>query len=749
MNYNREPIYNIVRTYLKSHPGLTSADISADKQKHYILYECAAALHYEMLLWTHLPNEVLDSIGAIRNKHVKSARDMGIDCATIDLSKVLQAKYYGPNTNITWRAASTFYAYTDSLDIGKSGRIIAHTKEAALDKVLSILKKLSFEIFEEYKIFQMIEQIMPTQTINNELPIIPSTALPIIPLPIIPLPITSIIPIIPLIPLPIIPIMPIISLIPLPTTSIIPIIPLPTISSILLPTTSIIPLIPLPTIPAVSFPINFNLRDYQKECINFIINFDNTKDEVKDEDEDDDNILRIQLACGLGKTCIIINLLMILLSQNPNNKFLILVPSCHLLYQFKDEFIKFKMNKSFGLVGDGNNNTDNNIICTYDSMHLIADYNFEIIIVDEAHHLDRNNQWNEQLNEIENNRLVFFSATLENPHFSCNLNFGVTNKYLTDYILMIPVFRQDNEYKNQLAELTKLYFEWTHILAYCNTLESAREFNNILNANNIPSAYFDGTTPIHQRQNIINEFEKSNYRVICTVNTLGEGINIPIANCAMFVEQRNSATSVIQIIGRIMRPHITKNMAYVVLPSYNEDKDLARFLNLISDYDEKIKTPSKGRINILTDLIDNTIYDDEIDVQNEAELLYIKIYENVTKMITGQWMIRYNEVVKYVNINNKIPPRSYKELGNWCHNQRTNYKNNKLSQDRINKLNEINIWHWGLNDIWLIKYNELIEYININNKLPTIVKNKELCTWCNMQKKIIKIINYRKIELIN
>ena len=66
--YDPSPILKIVRAHIKSH-GINKDNInsiSEDRQKHYILYECAAAIIYKMYLWCQLPNEILDKIGAIR-----------------------------------------------------------------------------------------------------------------------------------------------------------------------------------------------------------------------------------------------------------------------------------------------------------------------------------------------------------------------------------------------------------------------------------------------------------------------------------------------------------------------------------------------------------------------------------------------------------------------------------------------------------------------------------------------------------
>jgi hypothetical protein len=62
------------------------------------------------------------------------------------------------------------------------------------------------------------------------------------------------------------------------------------------------------------------------------------------------------------------------------------------------------------------------------------------------------------------------------------------------------------------------------------------------------------------------------------------------------------------------------------------------------------------------------------------------------------WLINYEELIEYININAKMPSKTAgknKEIGTWCSHQKENYKNNKLAQDRIDKLNEINIWKWS------------------------------------------------------
>ena len=58
------------------------------------------------------------------------------------------------------------------------------------------------------------------------------------------------------------------------------------------------------------------------------------------------------------------------------------------------------------------------------------------------------------------------------------------------------------------------------------------------------------------------------------------------------------------------------------------------------------------------------------------------------------WLSKYNLLVEYKRKNNTtIVPQHDKTLGRWVNDQRVNFKRNKLTQFRIEKLNEINfVW---------------------------------------------------------
>ncbi|QNR65490.1 Helicase associated domain protein [Paenibacillus peoriae] len=82
------------------------------------------------------------------------------------------------------------------------------------------------------------------------------------------------------------------------------------------------------------------------------------------------------------------------------------------------------------------------------------------------------------------------------------------------------------------------------------------------------------------------------------------------------------------------------------------------------------------------------------------------------------------------------------KLGVWVNAQRQFYKNNKLSQDRIDKLNSINFTWSVANETWENNFNLLIDYMNkYGNCSPPryyMVGEVKLGVWLNNQRKFYK-----------
>ena len=103
----------------------------------------------------------------------------------------------------------------------------------------------------------------------------------------------------------------------------------------------------------------------------------------------------------------------------------------------------------------------------------------------------------------------------------------------------------------------------------------------------------------------------------------------------------------------------------------------------------------------------------------------------------------YDKLTQWIEINNKMPNSDSKNeiekrLGTFCCDQRQNKKNNKLTDDKIMKLNVIPNWHWESEDIFNKNYDEVKQWVEINHKIPSRKSKNEteqkLGNFCSRQR---------------
>jgi superfamily II DNA or RNA helicase len=111
------------------------------------------------------------------------------------------------------------------------------------------------------------------------------------------------------------------------------------------------------------------------------------------------------------------------------------------------------------------------------------------------------------------------------------------------------------------------------------------------------------------------------------------------------------------------------------------------------------------------------------------------------------WTNNYDAVKKWYNDHNGQKPLAVskdneeKRLGSWCGTQRTNKKNGKLDEDRIEQLELIVGWEWelDLDAVWTNNYDAVKKWYNDHDgqKPSSESKNNEekrLGSWCTNQR---------------
>lgn len=408
----------------------------------------------------------------------------------------------------------------------------------------------------------------------------------------------------------------------------------------------------------------YKLRDYQEEAIKLI-------------QENNKNII-ICLPTGTGKNLVIIY------SMENDKKYLILVPRIILMEQLKKEIIKHKpeWKHKIQCIGDKNNKfiEDKNItICIYNSIEFIKEKVkiFNKIYIDEAHHInvpeiyniDEKNDVNNKLSytniirnfkELNNN--IYLSATIdEEPdwlYYKKDIRNMIENNYISDYKIHIPIFNDDPTNKNICEYLIKNY---RSIIIYCNSQREGYLINELMNKiQKSSSEYIDCYTPKGKRNKIIEKFISGELPFLVNVKILVEGFNAEITRGVCFMHLPSSQTTLIQIIGRALRLNNEKKYAHIILPYSSKDDEYSinNFIKVISKNDRRILKSyiEKNTFGYIT--LENIIFNEENEENiKNVELKYEMIYDNLGKLTNENeiFVKRYEELKEWINKNNKIP----------------------------------------------------------------------------------------------
>ena len=111
----------------------------------------------------------------------------------------------------------------------------------------------------------------------------------------------------------------------------------------------------------------------------------------------------------------------------------------------------------------------------------------------------------------------------------------------------------------------------------------------------------------------------------------------------------------------------------------------------------------------------------------------------------AEWEECFDAYKVFKQLNNREPKRSEefkrKNLGMWCSNQRRSFKTEKLSQDKLERLNEMGFEWDPLEAEWGEMLEAYIIFKQLNNREPKQneeFKRKNLGIWCNTQRRSFK-----------
>src|SRR5699024_9600940 len=90
-------------------------------------------------------------------------------------------------------------------------------------------------------------------------------------------------------------------------------------------------------------------------------------------------------------------------------------------------------------------------------------------------------------------------------------------------------------------------------ILYAHSVEFSKMYADKFNEAGIISAHIDAKTPKAERDNIIQKFRDGEVLVLCNVDILGEGFDVPDATAVMLLRPTESLSLYIQQSMRPMR----------------------------------------------------------------------------------------------------------------------------------------------------------------------------------------------------
>ena len=195
-----------------------------------------------------------------------------------------------------------------------------------------------------------------------------------------------------------------------------------------------------------------------------------------------------------------------------------------------------------------------------------------MIIFDEAHHATAKT-WQKIINLHPNAYIIGLTATpcrLDGSPlgqiFDCLIE-GVTANWLIHYNFLSPFnyyapsinaitpaikgqeFDVNSiEYKRKIYGDVNKYISDKKTIIYCPNIAFSMQI-----AEQVGGVHFDGNTPKKERDRIINDFRNGKIKILCNVDLIGEGFDVPDCECVMLLRPTMSTALYIQQSMRCLR----------------------------------------------------------------------------------------------------------------------------------------------------------------------------------------------------
>ena len=184
-----------------------------------------------------------------------------------------------------------------------------------------------------------------------------------------------------------------------------------------------------------------------------------------------------------------------------------------------------------------------------------------------------------------------------------------------------------------------------------------------------------GKVPTTKRNEIVQEFARSERSLITNARCLTEGVDVPNIDCIVFADPRKSKVDIVQALGRALRKKKGKDWGYVVLPviyneetgeidndNFNEILAVVRGLasndeRIIEHFKDKNQSDKNRKTSDSGGQFQFEVFSDRIDESQLTEQLDIRLWEKLVRFLRYEDAKKFVQELKFQNTN---------EWREWC-----------------------------------------------------------------------------------
>lgn len=228
-----------------------------------------------------------------------------------------------------------------------------------------------------------------------------------------------------------------------------------------------------------------------------------------------------------------------------------------------------------------------------------------------------------------------------------SINLGILSEYqvLVIFLKKVPEKTSQQIAKEGLKKSIKQY-GLKRVISYHSSISKAKEFSITMSEPDIECFHVNHTQKTKKRLEVIDLVKKSEKTALLTNSkALTFGFDLPETDCVAFIDSRSSVRDVVQSVGRALRKHPSKQMAYIFLPfiiTENGWVDEMQFssvrkaLSAMASMDARVGDffKRRGEKHNYPESIVRINYDDDVDFDENwlSENLQIRVWQSIRQL---------------------------------------------------------------------------------------------------------------------